>query len=441
MPKVTIELPKLHSGRNNSGGQIAVARNPARFKVIVCGRRWGKTTLGVHQSLDTGLRGGRVWWVAPTYKVAFVGWRMLKRLANRIPGAEIREGDRWVALPGGGEVWIKSADDPDSLRGEGLDGVVLDEVAQIKQAAWTEALSPALTDKKGWAIFIGTPKGKNWLYRLWQIAEKQPDWARWQKPTIDNPYIDVKEIERARRESTSINIFRQEYEADFGASQLQVYPDFDPVFHKWKWKIPQFKAFVGGLDFGGTSVGSHKSAGIFGGVTEADFLVELYEFEQSGSRVAEHQLNWMAECEARAKVLQRSLNHRPANNYHWYADRSQSGFIGVVAASGYSITPSLGGRNSVNSGVALVQGRLQVRGDGFSRIYYAPELTAFPAAMERYRYPEFTEEEVLEKPLQPNPLKVQDDMADGIRYQVEGLDAMVVGDPQELYKNLLPAVI
>ena len=441
MPEVEITLPPLHKGRNDSGGQVAIAQHPARFKVIVCGRRWGKTTLGVERSLDTALRGGRVWWVAPTYKVAYVGWRMLKALANAIPGSTVREGDRMVTLPGDGEVWIKSADDPDSLRGEKLDGVVLDEVAQIKQAAWTEALRPALTDNKGWAIFIGTPKGKNWVYRLWQIAEKQPGWARWRRPTVDNPYIDPDEVEQARLESTSENIFRQEYEADFGASQLQVYPDFDRTFHRWKWPIPQFKAFVGGLDFGGTTVGSHKSAGIFGGITKEDFLVQLYEFEQSGAGVAENQLNWMAECEAKAKVLQRSLNHRPTNHVQWYADKSQTGFIGVVSGAGYQISPSLGGRNSVNSGVSLVQRRLQVRADGFSRLYHSPELTQYPDALERYRYPEFTEEDVMEKPLQPNPLKVQDDMADAIRYQVEGMDRMVIGDPQEVYGNLIPTVI
>lgn len=445
-PKVKISLPALHNGRTQNGeglgGQREIELDDSRFKVIVCGRRWGKTTLGVHKCVGTALTGGRVWWVAPTYKVAHIGWRMARHLARQLSHAgievNIREADRMISFPGDGEFWIKSADDPDNLRGEGLDGVVLDEFAFMKQAAWSEALRPALSDKLGWAIFIGTPNGKNWAYQLYQLAQLRDGWAAWTKPTRDNPYISLDEIEQAREEYPTIELFQQEYEADFGASQLQVYPTFNRQLHSWKWDVPEFDYFIGGLDFGGTTIGSHKSAGIFGGVTKGGILVELYEFEQSGPNVGERQIEWMAQCEAQALMLQKRHGHRANRTFLWRADKTQMRFIELMRTAGYSIMPSRGGPNSVQAGVQLVQARLQVRGDGKARIYYSPDLKAFPDAMERYRYPELKDGDT--KPQSPNPLKVDDDLADAIRYQIEGEDIEVIGDPNEVYGSLLPTI-
>ncbi len=195
---------------------MRVVDNPARFRVLVCGRRWGKTRLGSALCVQTAAYGGRAWWVAPTYKVSEVGWRLVKRLAVQIPGADIKEAERIVFLPSGGEVQVRSADNPDSLRGEGLDFVVMDECAFMKEEAFTEALRPALSDRKGRAMFISTPKGRNWFYRLWMrcVDEGDSEWHGWQLPTADNPYIDPVEIEAARL-GLPERIFAQEYLAQF----------------------------------------------------------------------------------------------------------------------------------------------------------------------------------------------------------------------------------
>lgn len=442
MPALQVELPPLHKGRNNSGGQQEIYDSPARFKVVCCGRRWGKTTFGVVKGFKDSFEGKRIWWVAPTYKVAYVGWRMTRTLAVQLKDAgldiNIREADRCIIFPSGGEFWIKSADDPDSLRGEGLDGVILDEAAYMKQAAWSEALRPALSDKLGWAIFIGTPNGKNWFYHLFKLAEKRPQWQAWRKPTSDNPMISLDEIEAAKAEAPSLALFQQEYEADFGASQLQVYPDFNRTIHQWRWEIPQFESFIGGLDFGGTSIGSHKSAGAFGGIIKnTDIIVQLKEFEESGPRVGENQINWMAECEAFAHQLTRRFTRTPTP-INWYADKTQFRFIEIMRSAGYIVSPSLGGADSVQSGIQLVQNRLKVRGDGRPRLYLSPDLVYLPDAIERYRYPEI--KDVEEKPQSKNPLKVNDDLVDAFRYQVEGKDRLIVGDPQELFGNVLPRI-
>lgn len=195
-------------------GQRKVHTSPARFKILAAGRRWGKTRLGVNECLDTASQGGRAWWVSPSYKTSEVGWRPLRRIARKT-GAEIRKVERQVTLPGGGTVTVRSADNPDSLRGEGLDFVVLDECAFMKQEAWLEALRPALSDKMGKALFISTPKGRNWFWQLWRRGnQNEPDYESWQFPTSDNPYIVESEIAAAQRNLPE-RIFRQEYLADF----------------------------------------------------------------------------------------------------------------------------------------------------------------------------------------------------------------------------------
>ena len=195
-------------------GQAAVHDHPARWKVLAAGRRWGKTRLGVHECLDYASQGKRAWWVAPNYKMSEVGWRPLRRMGAKI-GAEVRKVDRQIVLPNGGEVTVRSADNPDTLRGEGLDFVVLDECAFVPEAAWNEALRPSLSDRQGRAMFISTPKGQNWFYRAWvKGQEGGEEWQSWKLPTADNPYIEPAEIEAARRNLPE-RIFNQEYLAIF----------------------------------------------------------------------------------------------------------------------------------------------------------------------------------------------------------------------------------
>jgi phage terminase large subunit-like protein len=131
-------------------------------------------------------------------------------------GAEVRKVDRQVILPNGGEVTVRSADNPDSLRGEGLDFVVMDECAFMSEAAWTEAIRPALSDRQGGALFISTPKGRNFFWRLWTRGEEEddPNWKNWRFPTSDNPYIPQTEIDAAQANLPE-RIFQQEYLAEF----------------------------------------------------------------------------------------------------------------------------------------------------------------------------------------------------------------------------------
>lgn len=208
--------------------QIPILTAGFRFKIIVAGRRWGKTILGLicvvggHGSEKTRFKGAAqgatIWWVAPTYGIASLIWRDLK-WALKDAWVEKREDERYIALPGGGSVTVKSADNPDSLRGIGLDGVVVDEAAYCSEEMWTQALRPALSDKQGWALFISTPsfeekRGDSWFRRLYVESEVNPKWGRWQRPSSDNTKIPAEEIEEAKKNIPDV-AFRQEYLAEF----------------------------------------------------------------------------------------------------------------------------------------------------------------------------------------------------------------------------------
>ena len=184
--------------------------------MLVCGRRWGKTRLGVVEALAVALRGGRVWWVAPVYSQALIAWRLLGPMARQIPGAVPRESEHVLRLPGGGEVWCKSADRPDALRGEGLDLLVMDEADFVDEAVWTESLRATLSDRKGRALFISSPRVEGgWFHRLFLEGQRPGgDVQSWSFPSVTNPHLDPAEIDAARRQLPSI-VFRRESEADF----------------------------------------------------------------------------------------------------------------------------------------------------------------------------------------------------------------------------------
>jgi Terminase RNaseH-like domain/Terminase large subunit, T4likevirus-type, N-terminal len=155
--------------------------------------------------------------VAPSYKVAAVGWRQLRGLAVQVPGADVSAADRRCTFPGGGWLQVRSADNPDSLRGEGLDRVVMDECAFIDESAWTEAIRPSLTDRKGDALFISTPSGHNWFWGLWNRGDgagAEPGWASFRFPSVSNPHLDPAEVEEARRQLPE-RTYEQEYNATF----------------------------------------------------------------------------------------------------------------------------------------------------------------------------------------------------------------------------------
>lgn len=244
-------------------GQAAIYNSPVRFKVVAAGRRFGKShlaayLLGQHAMMaQKTLSDGRivaltpehgVYYVAPTQDQARrIMWPKLRELLGfERSGGLIRNentNDGWLELINGRRIYIKGADNPDSLRGIGLSFVVLDEYASMKSFVWDEILSDALGDVEGEALFIGTPKGKNHFYRLFMGALTRPavnpstglpeDWSDWEAfhfKSTDNPYLSEREKKRMLGGNRTLDTIRQEVEADFlsgGGKVLK--PDWFPI--------------------------------------------------------------------------------------------------------------------------------------------------------------------------------------------------------------------
>lgn len=209
MMTVRIELPSPHAA------QLPILKSRKRFKVLACGRRFGKTTLSLIVAAETALRGGVAWIITPNYPQSTSTW---ENCVQTLGPAAIQKSEdlRRLRFPNGGILAVRSGHEPDSLRGDGLDLAVLDEAAFMPPTIWHNAVRPALSDRKGKALFLSTPNGLNWYFDLFHHAQSGDSrhWGAWQHPTTDNPYIPAGEVDAARGHMPEL-IFMQEYLAQF----------------------------------------------------------------------------------------------------------------------------------------------------------------------------------------------------------------------------------
>lgn len=203
--------------------QAKVFQHPARFKVVAAGRRFGKTVLArallTLWSAESGHRKDDLFYISPTFQQARdIMWNDMKKELEPIT-ATTHENTGVLTTSFGSRISLKGSDRPDTLRGVGLRGAVIDEYAEMKPMVFEEIVRPALADERGPALFIGTPKGRNHFYRLAKYAQESgdPEWAYFHFTTYDNPFIDPREIEAAKR-SMSSYAFRQEFLASFEAA-------------------------------------------------------------------------------------------------------------------------------------------------------------------------------------------------------------------------------
>ena len=209
--------------------QQEVSNNDSRFKVVVAGRRWGKSWLSMHEMAKYArFPNSKIFYVAPTFAMCRqILWDDLKEKFIRCKWAKkINESNLTITLVNGSQIYLRSADNPDNLRGVSMDYLVMDECAMIGQKMWTEVCRPALSDKQGAAMFITTPQGKNsWVYDLWQGAHTQENYSAFQYTTLDGGQVLPEEIEAARNELDERS-FRQEYEASFETFAGSIYYNF-----------------------------------------------------------------------------------------------------------------------------------------------------------------------------------------------------------------------
>src|SRR5262245_48469031 len=203
-------------------GQVELHADGARFKVVVAHRRFGKTLFAVNELLRgatrVSLRAPRFAYVAPFYRQAkAIVWDYLRHYGRAVPGARFHETELRCDLPNGARISLYGADDPDSLRGLYFDGVVLDEYAQMDPKAWSEVIRPALADRQGWAIFIGTPMGRNSFWRLYERAKAAPGWRAALFRAGETGVIPAAELAAAKRAMGAAE-YAQEFECSFDAA-------------------------------------------------------------------------------------------------------------------------------------------------------------------------------------------------------------------------------
>lgn len=239
--------------------QLQVARDTHRFRAICAGRRWGKSVLSQLIVLQWATEKVGVYWiVSPTYRQGkTIHWRGLQQVVPRDWIAKKNEVELSITLKNGSVIELKGAENPDALRGVKLRGLVIDEIASIRNWdwLWKEVLQGTIVDYAAPALFISTPKGYNHFYELFQLGQQsaEGDYKSWRFTSYDNPYIPRGEIERLKDELTE-DTFYQEYMADFRKYTGLVYKEFDRQVHVIEpFDIPESWSLYRGIDFGSTN--------------------------------------------------------------------------------------------------------------------------------------------------------------------------------------------
>ena len=290
--------------------QQEVFKDQTRFKVVAAGRRCGKSRLAATTLIIEALKcppGSAVLYVAPTNGQARqIIWDVLMDIGREvIASSHINQMD--ITMINGAKIYVRGADRPDTLRGVSLTYAVLDEVADIKPEAWEQVIRASLSDKKGRAIFIGTPKGRNWFYDLFKLGQNETDqdWKSWHFTTKDNPLIDPGEIESAKKTLSSF-AFKQEYLASFDNAGSDVF--------KEEWlqygEEPQYGSYFIAVDLAGFEEVAKQAANSKKRLDESAIaVVKVTDDGKWFVREIEHG-RWDIR-ETAAKILMKIRDYRP----------------------------------------------------------------------------------------------------------------------------------
>lgn len=214
--------------RPHPGGQKLILDSDARFRTLAAGRRWGKTKVAAHEIIRRARKPNQmIWWVANTYKNVSRGYR---EVVNQLPSTWLAKPapaytstTKILQLKNGTMIEFYSGGSPDSLAGEGVDFVVVDEAALIPDNVWQQLIRPTLMDTGGEAFIISTPRGHNWFWQMWKLGqESKAGYESWRFPQTANPFIPQSETDSAQEELPTI-IFKQEIMAEFLAAGASIF--------------------------------------------------------------------------------------------------------------------------------------------------------------------------------------------------------------------------
>lgn len=379
--------------------QEKIASDRHRFRVVNCGRRFGKTTEAAEEIKGKVIaKPSRVCYIAPTYQQARdIAWEVFKK---ELRGATIQVNESRLEIRTktqiGGEslIVLRGWESIETLRGQQYDFIVVDEIAQMRNfwANWHEVIRPTLTDSKGEALFISTPKGFNHFYDLYQQENKDKDYKSFHFTTYDNPFIPKEEIDKAREELTE-DRFAQEYLADFRKTEGLVYKEFSRDRHLFNSEALDSIGVVetlAGIDFGYTNptavIHIRRDGDDNYWVTE-----EWYKTQRTDAQIAEY----VASCKFNRV----------------YPDPESPSAIEELNRKGVSVSEVIKNKDSIKNGINVVrelfkQNRLKIHSSCENLI---SELETYSYADKR---PDHNEEE--------NPIKENDHALDALRYALMG---------------------
>ena len=385
----------------------------ARFFVMVCGRRFGKTTASAMEATYYASQPNqKIWLVGLSYDKADLMFREVWQrmvIGHQNDIVKASEKERYIKFKWGSVVEAKSADNPDSLVGEGLDLLIVDEAAKVRPRIWDMYLSPTLSDRKGKAIFISTPEGFNWLYDLYLLGKKDDLWESHQAPAWENKYAfpdgENDKFLDERKRNMSKELYDQEYGAHFTSFEGRVYPfdrGLDLGYYPYNPSLPTFCS----IDFGYRmpSVGWYQVYRI-NGINHINMIDEI-----------EHKTN--IKTDELAEMI-KAKNYRVMQYYGDPAGlqaQGQSGVgdIEIFKKHGiYVNTITDRASRSVSAGINHVRSFIEnASGDRF--LHLNSNCIGMAEDLESYRYPEAQEG----KDLRTEPLKdgYHDHGCDQLRY-------------------------
>lgn len=374
--------------------QNLIAASRKRFRVINAGRRFGKTILAVEEMLGVAVSKSdrRIAYIAPTFQQARdIAWEHLKNRCKPIT-VDTNESQLKITVKtqqgGTSTITLKSWDAIESLRGQSFHFLVIDEVAMMRNfwSSWNEVLRPALTDTKGHAMFISTPKGFNHFYELYKRQDTDPSYESFHATTYDNPHIDPEEIEEAKSQLPD-DQFAQEYLADFRKVEGLVYKEFDRQRHVFSEMPTQYMIAEkrGAIDFGHTN----PAAIITGYKTRDGAYYITDEYYERGK--------------VQSELNQEMLSRKCAS---WYPDPAEPDRIEEMRRANLSINEV---SKNVSAGIDSVRSLFKQ-----NRLFIHHGCTHLIWELETYRYkPRRADQNEPEEPVKEN-----DHLLDALRYML-----------------------
>lgn len=373
--------------------QAKIASDTHRFRVVNCGRRFGKTTLSVWEMFAVAIakKDARVAYIAPTYQQARdIAWNELKAICRPV-ATNINESRLELTIRnqhgGTSMLFLKGWEAVETLRGQYFDFLVLDEVSSYRNfwMNWQEVLRPTLTDRIGQALFISTPKGFNHFYDLFNLERKDQDFKSFHFTSYDNPFIPKDELDKAKIELTQ-DRFAQEYMADFRKTEGLVYKEFDRSRHLFDDFRIQANKIIAGVDFG-----FNNPACVL--VIKKDDDARYYVMEE-----------WYKRGKTDAQVAD-YVSALKVNEV--YADPASASGCAELQQRGVNLRDVIKNKDSVRNGISTVREMFKS-----NRLYIHKDCINLIMELETYAYPDKKPDHNEEE----NPIKENDHALDALRY-------------------------